>query len=47
MSLVMAAAAYLAKLSADQRRSAFGKEDWSAGAPEAGCTGGMGASREL
>ena len=27
MSLVMAAAAYLAKLSADQLRSAFGKED--------------------
>jgi len=27
MTLVMAAAAYLAKLSADQRRSAFGKED--------------------
>jgi hypothetical protein len=27
MSLVMAAAAYLAKLSADQRHSAFGKED--------------------
>ena len=27
MSLVMAAAAYLAKLGADQRRSAFGKED--------------------
>ena len=27
MTLVMAAAAYLAKLSADRRRHAFGKED--------------------
>ena len=27
MSLVMAAAAYLAKLAADQRRTAFGKGD--------------------